>query len=216
VAGGLYNSTSSSSQASNAIQTTLSNTGINFDGINLDSFVIGAHFFVLSLCLFNTVLLLTDFFIRYFKMAPNDDFLKYHLDGKKSFFRAWNTWATYIPLLVLFGLYAYFSKVAIWGVVLGIVYLVACLFKIIIEYGKTPIGKVLNGEDNSIIGRFFKTAKDITKSSDAKGGKGGDTIMSVSGGILGEFANQVGGLGSEALRQTTGVSVQSAPTEKKK
>ena len=216
VAGGLYNSASSSSQSVNSLQTTISNTGINVSGINLDAFVIGVHFFVLALCLFNTVLLLTDFFIRYFKMAPQDDFLKYHLDGKKSFFRAWNTWTTYIPLLALFAVYVYFSKVAILGVVSGILYLVACMFKIITEYGKTPIGKVLSGEDSSIIGRFFKTINDITKSKDSGSAKSGDNIVSVSGGILGEFVNQVGGLGGEALRQTTGVSVQSAPVEKKK
>jgi uncharacterized membrane protein YecN with MAPEG domain len=219
MASGLYNTGTSSSSSLNTIQNTLNNTGINLSGFNLDAVVVGINYFVLALCIFNTALLGFDFVIRYFKMTPQDEFLKYHLEAKKSFFRSWNTWTTYLPLAILLGIYAAVSTTNPWNWIVGILFVVASLIKIFWEYSKTPVARVLSGEDSSIIGRFFKSANDLGKGvggGDKKGSKGGDSVVSVSGGILGEFVNQVGGLGGEALRQTTGVSVTSAPPADKK
>lgn len=182
--------------------------------------MLGMNYFILAFCLFNSVLLLVDFFIRYFKMANEGDFLKYHQEGKKSFFSSWNTWATYIPFVVLLFVYNAFKQSAPWNSIIPAVFILAGIVKVFWEYGKTPIAKVLSGEDESIIGKFFKTANSVGSSvgggSSKDSKKGGGTVIEFTGGILGEVVNQVGGLGREALRQTTGVGISEAPAADKK
>lgn len=207
----LYESTSSqSSSNSNFFQ----NITAGWNTPDLTGWVIGTHYFVLAVCLVVGGLLLIDFFVRYFKMTPEDDFLANHLEAKKHFFQAVNTWTTYIPLLVLFYLYVFFKDTSPWNLIIAVLFFIAAGVKIFWEYSKTPISKVISGEDESLIGRFFKSVQDL---KGKKKSTSSSTSVSFTGGIIGEVASQVAGLGNEALKQTTGVSVeQSGSSDKKK
>lgn len=212
----LYGSSSASASSGNFIQNTLQGVGGSWNFPGLTDWVIGVNYAVLAVCVVVSGLLLMDFFIRYFKMTAQDDFLSNHLLAKKHFFQSFNTWTTYLPLLALLYLYANFASVSPWNIIIAIAFFITAVIKIVWEYSKTPVSKVLSGDDESIIGRFFKSLQGVTGGGKSKDKKGNGSVVEFTGGILGEVASQVGGLGREALRQTTGINVQDQGGEKKK
>ena len=216
VSNGLYESSSSS--ISNNVAANPA-AFLNIGSLHLNDIVIGLHFFVLAFCILNTLLLVFDSYMRYFRMAAQGEFLKYTQDGIHSFHASWDSWITYLPLLAVFYFYAY-NQDKSWIWMIGILFILMALVKIFREYMKIPVGKVLSGEDSSIIGRGVKQLRGLfgggeTKKATSKAASGKDGAPPPSeGGLLGEFVSQIGGLGSEALRQTTGLQPPTTPPKK--